>query len=241
VKIHKQYKAFTLAEATLTLFVLSVIAAVMIPAATNVSPDQFKTSLRNAYSITSNTVNTLINNENLYPSKELISDSILIPKGFLYETTGTKHTFDSNNNITTYSETNDIAWEYESLLKNCKCTTSTKLVNAFCCSLNVSAASCTSTKCNFTTNNGMYWTVTQNSDITTDNRNTTPILYVEVDVNGSGKPNSKTATSPDQYKFSVYYNGRVDLFTSSSADDYNTSTEKAREYLESPTKNKKKT
>ena len=237
----KKYKnkAFTLAEATLTLFVLSVIAAVMIPAAVNVSPDQFRTALRNAYSMTSSTINTLINNENLYPSKELISDSILIPKGFLYNTTGTKHTFDSNNKITTYSETNDIAWEYEALLKNCKCTSSTKLVNAFCCSLNVSAASCTSTICKFTTNNGMYWTVTQNSSITTANRDTTPILYVEVDLNGNGKPNSKTATSPDQYKFSVYYNGRIELFTSSTADEYNTSSEKARVYLETPTKNKK--
>ncbi len=231
--------AFTLAEATLTLFLLSVIVAVMIPAATNVSPDQFKTGLRNAYNMTSSTITTLINNESLYPSKELISDEILIPKGFLYDTTGTKHTFDSNNNITTYSETNDIAWEYEALTRNCLCSNGTKLVRAFCCSMNVTAANCSTSSCSFTTNNGMYWTVTQNASITTNNRDTTPILYAEVDLNGTGKPNSKTATSPDQYKFNIFYNGRIEI-SQASNDAYYQSSLKAKEYLENPTKNKKK-
>ena len=250
----KRKNAFTLSEATLTLFILSVIAAVMIPAAVNVSPDQFKPALRNAYSMTSGTISNLINNDDLYPSGEMIvplfdangnknTNPILIPKGFLYEDTGTKHTYNSSNSITTYQETNDIAWEYEALVRNCKCNNSKtkKLVRAFCCSMNVSAANCpdTGTACTFTTNNGMVWTVTQNSNIKTANRDSTPMLYVEVDLNGTGKPNSKTATSPDQYKFNVFYNGRIET-TQASSDAYYQSSLKAKEYLESPTKNKKK-
>ena len=251
IKIKSQ-KAFTLSEATLTLFILSIIAAAMIPAAVNVSPDQFKTGLRNAYNMASGTINSLINNEKLYPSSELITplydnsgnqnkNPILIPKGFLYDTTGTKHTFDTNNKITTYQETNDIAWEYEALVTNCACSSGPKLVRAFCCSMNVTAASCNDAnkKCTFTTNNGMVWTVTQNASITTANRDSTPILYIEVDLNGSGKPNSKTARSPDQYKFNVYYNGKFDI-TQASTDPYYQSSLKAKEYLENPTKNKKK-
>ncbi len=237
-------KAFTLAEATLTLFLLSIITAAMIPAAVNVSPDQFRTGLRNAYSMTSGTISTLINNENLYPSRELISSEILIPKGFLYDTTGTKHTYEADGVTIAdngYSETNDIAWEYEALTKNCACTSGPKLVRSFCCSMNVTAANCSDAnkKCSFTTNNGMVWTVTQNSSITTANRDTTPILYVEVDLNGTGKPNSKTATSPDQYKFNVFYNGRIET-TQTSKDAYYESSLKAKVYLENPTKNKKK-
>ena len=237
-------KAFTLAEATLTLFLLSVIAGVLIPAAVNVAPDQYKTGLRNAYNMTSATVSSLINNENLYPSEELISNDIRIPKGFLYESTGTKHTYtDGAISEETLSTTDNIAWEYQSITTNCRCNNNKtkKLVRAFCCSMNVSAASCpdSGTTCTYTTNNGMVWTITQNSSITNDNRNSTPMMYVEVDLNGTGKPNSKTATSPDQYKFNVYYNGRIET-SQASNDAYYQSSLKAQEYLENPTKNKKK-
>lgn len=236
--------AFTLAEATLTIFVLSIIVAAIIPAALNVSPDQFKPALRNAYSMTSSTVSTLINNENLYPSAQLISDEILIPKGFLYDTKGTRHTFNTKNEITTYQPTNDIALEYEALTRNCKCNNAntTKLVQAFCCTMNVVTASCpeAGTSCVFTTTNGMQWTVTQNSSITTANRDSTPMLYVEVDLNGPQRtPNSATAKSPDKYKFNVFYNGRIEI-NQASTDAYYKSSLKAKEYLENPTKNKKK-
>ena len=249
MKIYSKIKkAFTLAEATLTIFVLSIITAAIIPAALNVSPDQFKPELRNAYSMTSGTISTLINNEKLYPSSELISDEILIPKGFLYETTGTKHTYKSDGVTiadTGLSETNDIAWEYEALTKNCKCNNNNtkKLVRAFCCTMNVAKLkSCpdAGTSCTYTTTNGMEWTITQNSNITTANRDSTPMLYVEVDLNGSQRtPNSATAKSPDKYKFNVFYNGRIEI-NQASNDAYYKSSLKAKEYLENPTKNKKK-
>ena len=236
-------RGFTLAEATITLFLLSVIAGVLIPTAVNIAPNQFKTGLRNAYSLTSGTVNTLINNDTLYPQEQLISPDIPIPNGILYDTTGTKHTFTNKNEIDTYSETNDLAWEYEALIKNCECKDGPKLVRAFCCSMNVTAASCENTnsskKCTFTTNNGMVWTATQNLSITNNNRDTTPMMYVEVDLNGSGKPNSKTVATPDQFKFNVFYNGRIEI-SQAANDDYYQSSLKAKQYLENPTKNKKR-
>lgn len=262
-------EAFTLAEATLTLFMLSVIAAILIPAAVNIAPDQYRTGLKTAYNMTLSTVDSLINNETLYPSEELLrNDTIRIPKGFLYEdiktedvdkaalkeqyikegSTAAEAEEKANNayetSLDSKLKTNTLEWEYEALTKNCKCNNSKtkKLVRAFCCSMNVSSASCpdSGTTCTYTTNNGMVWTLTQ-TDLTVDgDYGLKPIMYVEVDLNGTGKPNSKTATSPDQYKFSVFYNGRVELFTTTGNDDYNTSSAKAKTYLETPTKNKKK-
>ncbi len=228
-------KAFTLAEAVITLSLLAVIAAILIPAATNITPSNVKTPFRNAYNITSTTVDNLINNEILYPSSELISSDIPIPKGFFYDTTGTKHTM-SGANISVYSETNDLAWEYEALTKNCKCTKGKKLLKAFCCSMNVTAADCQADdkKCEYTTNNGMTWTITYDTNCTSANRDTTPIMAVEVDVNGTGKPNSASGDRPDKYKFDVYYNGRVEL--NSSYASYNM----ARTFLENSLNNKKK-
>ena len=57
---------------------------------------------------------------------------------------------------------------------------------------------------------------------------------VEVDVNGTGKPNSATGERPDRYKFDIYYNGRVEL--NSSYDSY----AMARTFLETSLNNKKK-
>lgn len=228
-------KAFTLAEAVITLSLLAVIAAILIPAATNITPSNVKTPFRNAYNITSTTVDNLINNEILYPSSELISSNVPIPKGFLYTTTGTKHTM-SGSTITTYSETNDLAWEYEALTRNCLCTRGEKLLRAFCCSMNVTAANCQSDnkKCEYTTNNGMTWTITYDSNCTSANKDSTPIMAVEVDVNGTGKPNLATGDRPDKFKFDVYYNGRVEL--NSSYGSYTM----ARTFLENSLNNKKK-
>ena len=228
-------KAFTLAEAVITLPLLAVIAAILIPAATNITPSNVKTPFRNAYNITSTTVDNLVNNELLYPSSELISSDIPIPKGFLYTETGTKHTM-SDSNITTYSETNDLAWEYEALTKNCLCSKGTKLLRAFCCSMNVTAANCQddNKKCEYTTNNGMTWTITYDDSCTSANKDTKPIMAVEVDVNGTGKPNNANGERPDRYKFDIYYNGRVEL--NSSYDSY----AMARTFLETSLNNKKK-
>lgn len=226
------FKAFTLAEAIITLTLLSVIAAILIPAATNITPSSVKTPFRNAYNITSTTVDNLINNDTIYPASELISADVPIPKGFLYTTTGTKHTY-SGSNINAYSETDSLAWEYEALTKNCKCTTGPKLVRSFCCSMNVTSATCDANKCSYTTNNGMTWIATINNNCTITNR-TVPIMTVEVDINGSGHPNSASGERPDKYKFNVYYNGKVDL------DSTYGSYALARDFLEKSTNNKKK-
>ena len=78
----------------------------------------------------------------------------------------------------------------------------------------------------------MSWTITQNASVTTANRDTTPYLYIDVDVNGASKPNSATSKEPDRYKFNVFYNGRIEIDTTSST--------KGRTYLESPMDSKKK-
>ena len=80
----------------------------------------------------------------------------------------------------------------------------------------------------------MTWTITYDDSCTSANKDTKPIMAVEVDVNGTGKPNCATGERPDKYKFDVYYNGRVEL--NSSYDSY----AMARTFLETSLNNKKK-
>lgn len=253
-RLTKRY-AFTLAEAVITLSLLAVIAGILIPAATNITPSNVKTPFRNAYNLTATTIDNLINNENLYPSNvqstqtEGSGESAVtyqVPMGFLYTSTGTKHgrksdgtfadptTNDDGTVTDSYSDTDALAWEYEALTRNCKCTTGSKLVRSFCCSLNATNATCNDSQCSFTTKNGMTWIAEQNSSCSISNRRTVPIMTVIVDINGNAKPNLNTGDRPDMYKFDVYANGKVEL--NSEYGSY----QKAVEFLEAPTSNKKK-
>lgn len=221
-------RAFTIAEATITLFMLSVLVAITIPAITNIAPSSSKVGVRNAYNIISTNIDTLINNPTLYPPEKVIDEvNIPIPQGFFYTDTGIKSSAIEND-----SETNNLAWEYEAYTRQCMCNNGGKLVRLFCCSLNVSTASCNTNSCYITTNNGMTWTITQNTLATTANRSTTPYLYVDVDINGYSSPNNASAPEPDRYKFNVFYNGRIEIDTTAST--------KGKIYLESPMDTKKK-
>lgn len=61
-------KGFTLAETLITLVVLGVIAAVLIPTIMNVAPDNNKVMFKKAYSTLERTVSELINDETKYPA-----------------------------------------------------------------------------------------------------------------------------------------------------------------------------
>lgn len=83
-------KGFTLSEALITLVVLGIIAAVLVPAITKQAPDKNKIMFRKAYNTLQQAVSVLINDDANYPSTQTIqipaSTGIYYQKGFNYTT-----------------------------------------------------------------------------------------------------------------------------------------------------------
>lgn len=227
-------KAFTLAEAVITLILLSIIAAHVIPAVSTNRPSSEKVLFKKAYSTIENTVSNLINDDNLYPVsyQNLTCNNLTqeCQRGFLE--TGLGDTSNPNMKATYYA--------YHDLVDNSKCTTGAKLVRTFCASLNTTRATCSDYSCNFTTTDGMQWIVTQTQNEASYTptcchsiSGVSPMLTIMVDVNGSGEPNTNTGVNiPDQYHINVYYNGKVEVNKTLSA--------KGLTFLKNPTNNKRR-
>ena len=127
-------KAFTLAEAVITLVFLSIIATQIIAAVNTTRPSNEKVLFRKAYSTVEHTISNLINDENLYPIsyQNLTCNGLTqeCQRGFLDTDTGSE----SNPNARgTY-------YAYSALVSSSKCTAGPKLVRLFCASLNTTRA-----------------------------------------------------------------------------------------------------
>lgn len=245
---------FTLAEATITLVLLSVLLAVMIPAATNIAPNNVKVAFKSAYGIVNQIIEGLISNQILYPStpQDMDEEGSVQPNGFLYDKK--THSLLLPNGTETPNAVDYVANEYNSYIANCACTNSnaeiSKLMALFCCSLNVTSAVCSSkTQCVVTSTNGMQWTLETPATACSSSSLTSPCLIITVDVNGpsglgsTNHPNSSACTVsdseitsriPDIYKFNVYYDGKVGLDSSTASSAC------AKVILKEPTRNRKK-
>lgn len=63
-------KGYTLAEVLVVMALLGILAAILLPAVSNVRPDRNKMMFKKAYHIAERIVYELVNDDNLYPSKE---------------------------------------------------------------------------------------------------------------------------------------------------------------------------
>ena len=66
----KYFNAFTLAEVMITLVVLGIMAAILMPVVKNLYPDKQMVMFRKAYYVAERMVYELVNDEDFYPSKE---------------------------------------------------------------------------------------------------------------------------------------------------------------------------
>ena len=227
-------KAFTLAEAVITLVFLSIIATQIIAAVNTTRPSSEKVLFRKAYSTVEHTISNLINDDNLYPVsyQNLTCNNLTqeCQRGFLDTDVGS--TANPNAKGTYYA--------YQALVSQSKCTAGPKLVRLFCASLNTTTATCSGNSCSFTTTDGMQWTVTQranSADYTPTCCHSVqgihPMLTIMVDVNGPAEPNTNTGVNiPDQYHMNVYYNGKVEV--------NKTLSEKGITFLKNPTDTKRR-
>lgn len=66
----KSKKGYTLAEVLIVLALLGILAAILLPAVVRVRPDREKMMFKKAYHTIERVVYELVNDEDLYPSKE---------------------------------------------------------------------------------------------------------------------------------------------------------------------------
>ncbi len=210
-------KAFTLAEVLITLGIIGVIAALIVPAISNVKPDKNKTAYLQVYDTISSTVNSLAHNSKIYPTcKDLNEvDNVNCDQNPLF-----------NTNL-----------PLEPRYRNNRYSGDKKLCSLMATSLGISDgdidAGCTDTvyafnaanytngfaNPSFVTKNGMRWrispAVASSSDGTFGTYQTD--IYVDIDATNNDTPNGdrsciydqNNCTEPDIFKFMVTANGEV--------------------------------
>lgn len=91
-KNNTRIKAFTLPEVLVTLGVIGILSAILIPVVMGQRPDATKILYRKEYGITEKVVTELINDDQLYPSSQKfvsLTDGKSYPMGFYYTTDST--------------------------------------------------------------------------------------------------------------------------------------------------------
>ena len=207
---------FTLSEVMVTMGILGVLAAILIPAVMSVSPDQNKVMLKKAYYTLEKAVSDLINDDSNYPLDPpgtTTDTGQTVSQGFHYKTAGGT-AIPANNNKFCY------------LLSE-----SLNTVGTVDCD---PAGSGASTGMSFTTSDGMLWTI-YDSTFELHATNYLQVAVVLVDVSGPNKGdncdyNGGAGKHPDQFKFRIRYDGKMTINPNDTA---------AMAILANPTNNKK--
>lgn len=196
-------KGMTLAEVLITLTIIGVGTAIMIPIISNVIPDANKVAFKKVYSIIEQTVSTLINDEDYYPSCRHVTiikdppantDFTSVPAGFFIPdaTTLTQMLNNTSNctggDVPPTSNTNKFCYFFSQQIKTTGAVNCSQSSDA-----NGAATSAGNTT--FTSQNGMTWTIVSpapqfsivdSSGAAFSNNYSTRII---VDINGTKAPN----------------------------------------------------
>ena len=208
-------KAFTLAEVLITLGIIGVIAALIVPAISNVKPDKNKTAYLQVYDTISQTVKSLAANSRLYPvcNDPNVEDNVNCSQ---YPLLNTSRPLDERYNNAIYQGDRKLcslmALSLGVAEDDIGCSNTTYAFNA---------ADYTDGFANesFVTKNGMRWrivpqiaTYTNNFEARFQND-----IYVDIDPtnnNIDGRDRScifdeENCTQPDIFKFLVSADGKV--------------------------------
>lgn len=202
-----KHKGFTLSEVMVTLGVLGVIGAIIIPAITKVSPDANKVMFKKAYSSLERAVSNMINDDTLYDSSPTWTYG------------ATTYNCVDNTGATVSCGFHDVLTTANALYTNNKfCYLLSQQLNtvgtAFC-PTNATATSYGY----FGTSDGVYWNVYNHVADSTTASNATPsstatefplnstfyTTKILMDVNGTKGPNCTLDTNGNAY--TAFYNG----------------------------------
>lgn len=233
-------KGFTLSEVLMTLTIIGIGAAILTPVILNIIPDSNKVAFKKAYSTIEQTISTLVNDEDYYPSCRHVLAT---------DASGNQYSVSAGLNIPDATTLSNILTQTSG---NCTAgDASTSGINKFCTlfaqqiitDAGVSCAQATDANGSptssgyktFTSQNGMIWTIVSPSPQfpASDKIYTTRII---VDVNGTKGPNCSflalsyngyTASAcsastvwptningkaPDIYDFGVRYDGSLTIY-----------------------------
>lgn len=215
-------KAFTLQETLITMGIIGVLAALLIPSLSKTVPNSNKVMFKKAYHTLEQAVSDLINNDASYPIDQTAlyqgSTTVYVEQGFNYTT---------QDGTLVPAGTNKFCYLLAQELNT------------------IGTISCPATNGTgtFRTTDGVDWTIyLPASQFPLDNTSYTTL--VTVDINGTKSPNcsnvafsnptttacSPTTTIPDKYQIGIRYDGKLQI---------NTSDAMASDILSNPTTNTK--
>ena len=218
-------KGFTLSELMITMLVLGILLALVIPTIVNTRPDEHKMLTKKAYYVTERVVNSLINDELLYPDSTMncpqVSDGDTCYYGF-----------DDTNavtyNGTTYggSDSTDKKSKFPLLFAQ---QVNVKSLNCGGKVTDKAGQSVDNSKCMFMTTDGMTFDFTYSASYgkgpyasvwTQGVAPTSNKRIILVDVNGESSPNclqTDTGCShPDRFRIEIQSNGRMNVLADDS-------------------------
>ena len=210
-------KGFTLAEALITLGIISIVAALTLPALNNTRPDAIKMKYLKTYDAICEVVKSLVSNSKEYPAigKKSVSDSTeydlsKYPLLNMY----TSVDADDDKSISTtegYNGTNKfcklLAWGLNAEgNEQCNSNSSTLL------QYNPSSPGNSYFNQSFVTNNGVIFSISQRERPLIKETGSTFGMNVIIDVNGGEEPNcvySSDCKRPDRFWFFVEADGNI--------------------------------
>lgn len=239
-------KGFTLSEVLITLTIVGIGAAILTPVIINITPDANKIAFKKAYSTIEQTVSTLINDEDYYPSCRhiLLTDTsgnkFTVPAGFFIpdSATMTQITNSTPNctagDVPPTTDRNKFSYLFGQQIKVSGPVTYTQSTDTNGAPTNVGNTT-------FTSLNGMIWTIVTKSVPQFDLSSGYESVRIVVDVNGAKGPNcsflattynSKTwpacssatvwptnakGKAPDVYDIGISYDGNLQVYPSDQA------------------------
>lgn len=166
-----------------TLAVLGILASIMLPAVSNVRPNENKALFKKAYYVAERTVSELVNDESLYPE----GDGAHVGLDNVSQVEYNEQTFSGNDKF---------------------CKLFAEKVNTIDEDVSCVTGSATPTETNspsFKTTDGIAWYMPI-TDFSSDK-------YITVDVNGEKKPNCKydshTCFKPDRFEIYIEPDGKM--------------------------------
>ena len=195
----KKKNGFTMAETLLTLAIIGVVAAIVLPALKNTMPNNEMAMFKKAYYNTSRLVSELINDEDFYPDRETPEESGFSNVTIADQTGGDEATFHGR----TYFGPEKFCGLFGAKINT---------INEPNCGARVNLDG----NGNFRTPDGVVWSMP-----VSDWGNDTEDIYV--DVNGINKRpnctrddipgivNCPRGTGPDRFRIIVHRDGRLEL------------------------------
>lgn len=255
----KNYKkAFNLAEVLLAMAILSIIIGLVIQSAKKQLPDMNKMRFKNAYIIIEKTIESMLDDENLYPNDTELADTSPVSDVFyavnpLNATTNTGNTENSNTENTENNSNSENSENNNTSNKTFTYGGNSKFREIFIVKANAIKKDI---NCAYYTSNGSTGSNSSTSDekgncfkVTngilfgipdTDFINTNVIIingnkYVPITIYTN---HSDKSTLNDAFVVGVSYNGNTRVLTNKDSSNISDNASKAKKYLESETHKK---